>query len=126
MFQGAIMLLRLALALVCAAAFAKAEDNGRNAKFLAWLAANGATHPPVILKDFEDYGKGVLAVQPVKHGDMLMDIPADIILSRETLAASAHRPAYLTSELLSQLQNDEDVLAVVLAREKLLGVCAGC
>jgi len=120
------MLLRVVLEVVCAAVFAAATANDssdRNADFLAWLAANGATHPPVILKDFEDYGKGVLAVQPVKHGDMLMDVPADIILSRGTLVASAHRPAYLTSELLSQLQNDEDVLAVVLAREKLLGMC---
>lgn len=118
------MLLRLVLAAVCTAAIAAADASDRNAKFLEWLAANGATHPPVTVKDFEDYGKGLLAVQPVKHGDILMDIPADIILSRETLISSPHRPSYLTSELLSQLHNDEDVLAVVLAREKLLGECA--
>src|SRR5690606_35159477 len=107
-------------ALVCSSA--ESSDNN-NANFLTWLQANGATHPPISVKDFDDYGKGLLAVQSIKHGDMIMDIPAKVILSRETITASSKQHmAYITHELLSKLQNDEDVLAVVLAREKLKGM----
>src|SRR3546814_8229184 len=104
--QHSNMLAPLAL-LLCALACTSAESSHNdNANFLTWLTANGATFPPISVKDFDDYGKGLLAVQSIKHGDMIMDIPAKVILSRETIASSSeqHMP-YITRELLSKLQN---------------------
>lgn len=110
----------LSVVLVCVAVAAALADES-NARFLAWLAENGASHAAVAVKDFDQYGKGLLAMQSIKHGDMLMDIPAKIIVSRETLSSAGQRLPYVTPELLRDVQNDEDVIAIVLAREKLRG-----
>ena len=86
--------------------------------FLHWIRDHGGTHPLVEPKEFEGFGRGLLTTQEVHHGDLIMDIPIDLIICRETLATSKDPHIRKLSQSIS---DETDLIAVVLAREYLKG-----
>ena len=65
--------------------------------FLKWLQGSGVDHPKCGLADFPDTGRGVVALQDIGCGEVVVCVPDDAALLPDECCIASVRTACLLS-----------------------------
>ena len=94
-----------------------ADERNDTAPFLHWLRSNGGDHPKCGLAAFSDTGRGVVALQGVGCGEVVVSVPDEAALLPDDCCIASVRTACL---LLTVLPTSYSTLNAI---SKLTTVC---
>jgi hypothetical protein len=102
---------------------AAAETDDTSLKLMEWFASRGGVLDGVAVHQFPGMGRGVLAVRALEAKDPVISVPFELCITRETALASAADDPLLRA-VYESAKSEEDLIAMVLLRERALGAAS--
>ena len=122
-----------ALTFIAVLALGAATRASADDAFMQWFAARGGKAPHLALQHFAGMGRGVAATDAIAENDLLLSVPLDIVISRDTVSAhlaEAHKSATgdaavsaaaARRDAFAAITSDENLVAMFLLLQQCLG-----